>query len=198
MAPAGDMGWSVTSMAESFYYSNMSPQEPGFNRGIWKKLEELVRTWAIDYQSIYVVTGPILTKGLKTIGEHHVAVPKYYYKVILDYHSSGAKGIGFILPNSSSSKCLRSYAVTIDSVEHFTGIDFFPQLPDDQEKVIESTITLSSWIWNSTNSSIQREKRSMSVQCKGITKAGNRCKNITHNVTGYCNHHMYQYSSSSK
>jgi endonuclease G len=60
LAPAADMGWSSTSMAESFYFSNMSPQVPGFNRGIWKRLEEQVRSWAIEYDTIYVVTGPVL------------------------------------------------------------------------------------------------------------------------------------------
>ena len=38
LAPAADMKWSTTAMSESFFMSNMSPQLPGFNRGIWKKL----------------------------------------------------------------------------------------------------------------------------------------------------------------
>ncbi len=37
LAPAADMAWSALSMSESFYFSNMSPQDPSFNRGIWKK-----------------------------------------------------------------------------------------------------------------------------------------------------------------
>ncbi len=107
LAPAADMSWSSTAMAESFYYSNMSPQEPGFNRGIWKKLEEQVRTWAVDNQSVYVITGPVLTSGLLTIGNNKVSVPKYYYKVILDYTEPEIKGIGFILPNTGSSEPLQ-------------------------------------------------------------------------------------------
>ena len=57
LAPASDMGWSSITMKESFYYSNMSPQNPSFNRGIWKKLEELVRTWAVENNNIYIVNG---------------------------------------------------------------------------------------------------------------------------------------------
>lgn len=75
LAPAGDMGWSAASMTESFYYSNMSPQLPAFNRGIWKRLEEQVRTWAIDYDTLYVVTGPVLQMGLPKIGPNEVSVP---------------------------------------------------------------------------------------------------------------------------
>ena len=99
------------------------------------------------YKSIYIVTGPVLTHGLKTIGPDHVAVPKYFYKVILEYNASGNKGIGFIIPNMSSREPLQSFAVTIDSVEKVTGIDFFPLLPDPQEKVIESTLNLKGWFW---------------------------------------------------
>ena len=49
-------------MSESFYLSNMSPQAASFNRGIWKKLESQVRTWALLYDTVYVVTGQILKK----------------------------------------------------------------------------------------------------------------------------------------
>lgn len=147
LVPAADMGWSSTSMAESFYYSNMSPQLPAFNRGIWKKLEELVRTWAVEYNSISIVTGPILTNALKSIGPDKVSVPKYFYKVILDYEEPDIKGIGFIIPNAGSSEPLQDFAVTIDSVEKVTGIDFYPALPDDQEKTIEKTLCISCWKW---------------------------------------------------
>ena len=160
LAPASDMGWSATAMAESFYYSNMSPQNPSFNRGIWKKLEDLVRTWAIENNSIYIITGPVLTKGLSTIGANKVAVPNYYFKVILDYNEPGVKGIGLIIPNLGSSELLTNYAVTIDSVEKFTGIDFFPTLPDNQEKLIENTLCVSCWSWKSVKTASKKKNES--------------------------------------
>ena len=45
LAPAADFKWSSTAMSESFFMSNMSPQKPGFNRGIWKKLESRKLPW---------------------------------------------------------------------------------------------------------------------------------------------------------
>lgn len=75
LAPAADMSWSEQAMNESFYYSNMSPQRPNFNRGIWKKLETLVRVWAALEDTIYIITGPVLRPGLPTIGPNQVAVP---------------------------------------------------------------------------------------------------------------------------
>lgn len=144
-APAGDMKWSNEAMSESFYMSNMSPQKPGFNRGIWKRLELLVRTWATDNEEIFVVTGPVLSAGLSSIGQNNVAIPEYYYKVVLDYKEPELKGIGFILPNQSSKRPLKNYAHSIDFVERRTGIDFFPAIPDSVENVIESRIELTKW-----------------------------------------------------
>jgi endonuclease G len=197
LAPASDMGYSSITMSESFYYSNMSPQVPSFNRGIWKKLESLVRTWAIENNNIYVVTGPILTKGLETIGPDKVSVPKYFYKVILDYSEPGIKGIGFILPNEGSKENLENFALSIDSVERATGIDFFNLLDNRQENEIEKTLCLSCWSWNvvKSKSSIDKSKSTESVRCNGITKKGERCKRMTLNVSRYCFHHEGQIGS---
>ena len=197
LAPAADMGWSTETMRESFYYSNMSPQTPSFNRGIWKKLEELVRTWAIENEDVYIVTGPILTNGLPTIGNNKVAVPNYYYKVILDYQKPNIKGIGFILPNESAKSLLQNYAVSIDSVEKITGLDFFYLLNDQDENLIEKELCINCWSWSSVNISAEKNenKGSVSVQCNGITKAGARCRNKTLNITGFCYHHEGQANS---
>jgi len=194
LAPAADMGWSTKSMEESFFYSNMSPQVPRFNRGVWKKLEEQVRQWAKDNQSIYVATGPILTDNLPTIGPDKVSVPRYYYKVILDYTEPELKGIGFILPNASSTLPLQYFAVTIDSVEHLTGINFFPALPYKQEQAIEKTICVPCWTWTTTSSKKNHKTKSntTTVQCSAITKVGNRCKRMTSNASGICTQHEKQ------
>lgn len=101
LVPAGDMAWSSTASRESFYYCNISPQVPSFNRGIWKKLEGLVREWAKEEKSVFVVTGPVLENNLPTIGPDKVSVPRYFYKAILDYNEPVIKGIGFIIPNKA-------------------------------------------------------------------------------------------------
>lgn len=189
LAPAADMGWSETTVAESFYYSNMSPQEPGFNRGIWKKAEELVRNWAIENKDIYIVTGPVLTEGLKTIGPNEVSVPEYYYKVILDYSEPDIKGIGFIIPNTSSQKDLNTFAVSIDSVEAFTGIDFFPLLADNEEKIIEKTLCIDCWSWGKATNSNTEQKETTSAQCSATTQANTRCKRMTKSQNGLCSQH---------
>ena len=148
LAPAADMRWSPTAMSESFFMSNMSPQNPSFNRGIWKKLENKIRDWVINDLTIYVVTGGVLIDSLDVIGENQVSIPNYYYKVVLDYTKPVIKGIGFILPNERSNLSLMNFAVSIDSVEIFTGIDFYYLLPDSIEDSIESIINLPAWFKN--------------------------------------------------
>ncbi len=146
MAPAADFKWSEDAMSDTFYLSNMCPQTHSFNAGIWSDLESAVRSIAYDEGEVYVVTGPVLTDGpYDTIGENEVAIPNYFYKVILDYTEPEIKAIGFIMPHENSSLPLSYFAVTVDEVEEITQIDFFPLLPDDIEDVVESEVDASLW-----------------------------------------------------
>lgn len=63
LIPAGDARWSQAAMSATFLFSNVSPQDPNFNRGDWRILESKVRDWAKDNRSVYVVTGPALQQG---------------------------------------------------------------------------------------------------------------------------------------
>ena len=192
LAPAADMSWSNQTMLESFYYSNMSPQDPSFNRGIWKKLEELVRTWAVENKSLYVVTGPILNSGLSSIGPNKVSVPNYYYKVLLDYSQPEIKAIGFILSNQANKGNLAEFAVSIDRVEAMTGLNFFPNLPDTEESAIESKVCISCWSWKAVKMITDEKVKDTgtSIQCKGRTQSGSQCKRKTSDASGYCYQHQ--------
>ena len=133
------------TMANSFFMSNMSPQKPAFNRGIWKELEALIRYFAITEQKIVVVTGPILPKEKTiTIGTNQVTVPTHYYKVIFDL-TPPQKMIGFILPNEGSDEPLATFAVTVDAVEKATGLNFFSRVPNEEQERLERTISVKAW-----------------------------------------------------
>lgn len=193
LAPAADMAWSDTSMRESFYFSNMSPQDPSFNRGIWKKLEAQVRDWAAHYDSLYIVTGPVLDSGLQTIGPNQVAIPNYYYKAVLDLDSTHQTAIAFLLPNLKSSASLQAFVISIDSLESLTQIDFFYNLDDSLETYLESNSDPQNWDWNVASvQSSRTTKASESQQCLGNTASGNRCRNNTSASNGYCHLHQSQ------
>lgn len=148
LAPAADLAYSTETMSESFYMSNMSPQVGGFNRGVWKELEAQVRQWAEEFGSVYVISGPVLNKTeYPTIGENQVAVPEYYYKVL--FAPQGREGtpemIGFLMANQKTKEDYLTFAVSVDEIEALTGLDFFYNMEDDAESVLESKINLPSW-----------------------------------------------------
>lgn len=144
MAPAGDMAFDTKAMKESFYMSNMSPQLRACNGGIWRELEENVREWAVDRGSLYVVSGPIMARSFKTIGNHtKIAIPTQFYKILLDANTN--ESIAYIIPNSSSDKKLDDYATSVDEVEKLTNLDFFADLLEENEEQVESTYVINKW-----------------------------------------------------
>ena len=191
LAPAADMKLSSTYMSESFFMSNMSPQLPGFNRGIWKNLEAVVRKMSIANQSIHIVTGPILSSNKGSIGTNQVTIPRFYYKVILDYTAPEFKAIGFIIANEASNQPLSSYATTVDRIEERTGLDFFSGLPDDLETLLEGRYLYEEWNVKDISS-----LRTAGKTCAGMTKAGNKCMRAVKAAGTYCYQHKPSSSSS--
>lgn len=138
--------WTENIMKESFYFTNICPQDNSFNSGVWNRLETLVREWAVKYDTIHVVTGSILSDGLKTIGNNKVSVPKYMYKVVVVNTDTAKQGIAFLIENKGSNiKDYEKFALTIDELEELTNLDFCTNLPDYLETEIESSFNYGRW-----------------------------------------------------
>jgi endonuclease G len=152
LASAADMRFDPKAQEECFYMSNISPQVPAFNEGIWRELEENTRDWARKYNNVYVITGPVLkSPSIKQISKNFVVVPSMFYKVILVKKADGYIGVGILLPNEISDLPLVNYMISIDRVELATGIDFFNsgnvQL---QIEKAEKAFDLNDWPVNSS------------------------------------------------
>jgi endonuclease G len=146
LAPAGDLSWSEESLSDSFYMSNMSPQDPSFNRGIWAKLEAVVRNMAATEGAVYVVTGPILTDGpYDSIGKNEVSIPNDFFKVVLDYRDEESKAIGFILPNKGSKEDLSTFATSVSRVGEVSEIEFFPLLDAQLRSAVLENYSYEEW-----------------------------------------------------
>lgn len=145
MAPAADMKWDEQAMKESFYLSNICPQNPNLNGGVWKDLEEQVRDLASQKGRIFVVCGPIVTDDTFTLGENKVVVPQAFFKVLLQEEKGEVHTIGFVYENKSGRQPMSTYALTVDEVEILTNIDFFPSLPDKIENKTEAIVDFSKW-----------------------------------------------------
>ena len=156
--PSADRLCNAAANEQTFYFTNITPQNKNFNQGIWETLEVQVRNQVSTCDTLYVVTGcvlstesdPAITYVKDTQGKD-VAVPKAYYKVVLRYKAGEANGgydaIGFWLENRSygSETIKRSHACSVDDIETRTGIDFFVNLKDDYEKEAESKYDASKW-----------------------------------------------------
>jgi endonuclease G, mitochondrial len=145
LVPAGDMKFSREAYDATFYTSNVSPQLSNFNNGVWNRLEQKVRYWAQKYDGLYVVTGSILEDNLPTIGQEKIAVPNYFYKILLDTSRDELKMIAFLVPHEESKQPLYKFVVPVDELEKRTGIDFFHHLPDSIEEKLESSSDYKKW-----------------------------------------------------
>lgn len=156
--------YSHEANVQTFYMSNMSPMNGNFNSIYWGEIETLVRNWGRNCgagDTLYVVKGGTLDSLLttttvkNTLGETvQMAVPKYYYIAVLSLSSKGkAKAIGFWIEHkdfkdsslSNLKKIRQAAACTIDELEERTGIDFFCNVPDCIENIVEARYTRSSW-----------------------------------------------------
>ncbi len=145
LCPAGDRRFSEQAYNETFYTSNISPQDRDFNAGVWNRLEMQVRQWAKKHNELFVVTGGVLENGLQAIGQEDVDVPRYYYKIVARGNSGNLKITAFLLEGKESTKALSEFVVSVDEIEKRTGIDFFEKLPDEVEADLESKVNLEGW-----------------------------------------------------
>lgn len=147
LMPAADAATSSSTMAETFYFTNICPQDETLNAGDWQYLEKKVRSWARRYGSVFVVTGPIVGENrYGTIGDRDVTVPDAFYKALLVRRKDGSySSIAFVMGNDSERYFLKDCNITVDELERLTGFDFFPGLDDRIEEKVESKVRLSDW-----------------------------------------------------
>ncbi len=121
--PAYDGSCDQTGMYESFYYTNMTPQAPGLNRGGWKSLEENIRKESEANDSIYVATGSIQGISTKTVGGHgcpKVAIPASCWKAY--WVKKTGKQVAYLFPNSKVDvKDIDKYLISVKQLEKSVG-----------------------------------------------------------------------------
>lgn len=145
LCPAGDNKWSFKAMYDTFLLTNVCPQHPALNTGMWNQIEMQCRQWANKYGEVYIVCGPIFFKGEKqTIGPHKVAVPDAFFKVVLCLDVR-PKAIGFVCRNTSLDGKKHDYVHSVHEVERITGFDFFPLLDKSIQDMVENMDDLSVW-----------------------------------------------------
>ena len=170
LAPAADMAWSEKAMSESFYLSNMSPQNPGLNRGMWAGLEKICRNWSVENGKVHIITGPIIRENYSTIGPNKVTVPQWYYKICVSVENK--KAIAFLIPNRKPQRELKEFLVSIDKLEEITGLDFLDKLDDSIEEKMESHSDIQLWNFGSVKTSRVKKSINTGVEKTTINNEG--------------------------
>ena len=163
---------------QTFFYTNISAQIGVFNQNYWQDLEKQVQAWGRstikgEYDKVYITKGATLNKPLanftgtikandgnfpttnaegKTV--KGLFVPSYYYMAVLAEKDGQYEAIAFLVPHSETlpkkptADDFLVYAKSIAELEQETGIDFFCNLPDSVESVIEAIYNKEAWNWN--------------------------------------------------
>ena len=146
IVPAEDMDFSEDAMRESFFMSNVSPQLPSFNRGIWKKLENAVRKNAAKKGDLIIISGCVFKDGELSEINNGVAVPNYFYKILLHEDAQKKSAIAFVLPHAESHSNLSEFAMSVSEAEKICGFNFFHQFGASTE--FEKVLNKADWIIN--------------------------------------------------
>lgn len=136
LCPAADANFDEKALKETFYFSNISPQTPSFNRSMWGKLEREVRDLLVQHEELHVYTGPLylpyeenskMYVKYEVIGKNHVAVPTHFFKVVLKQtDTQRVPLVAFILPNEEIEEGseLEDFLTTVAKVEQVAGFLF--------------------------------------------------------------------------
>ncbi|XP_047237417.1 endonuclease G, mitochondrial isoform X1 [Girardinichthys multiradiatus] len=142
LAAAANHKWSQKAMEDTFYLSNVAPQNPNLNQNTWNNLEKLCRSLTKHYLNVYVCTGPLylprqeddgkLYVRYQVIGCNHVAVPTHFFKVLILEQADG-KGVelrSYVLPNEPIDEKvpLERFLVPIETIERASGLLFVPNI----------------------------------------------------------------------
>ena len=161
ICPSADRLRATECNYQTFFITNMQPQYNKFNAGLWEKMEEDVRTWANQSDTLYVCKGGTIDSKANIIeyvsrnshqssqvNDQHIPVPKYFFMAVLSRKGSQWQAMGYWVEHLNADRSndnRKTYAVSIDVLEDRTGIDFFCNLPDDIETKVEKSLSPSYW-----------------------------------------------------
>lgn len=138
LVPAADMRLNHQAMSETFFMTNMTPQNPGFNSGVWNSLEAHIRKEVERLGPALIITAPILLEQQNYLMlQSGVSIPDEFYKIAYFYADQSMQA--FVIPNAHAhGQSYRSFKTTVREIETLTAIDFFSELPDDLENMLET------------------------------------------------------------
>jgi DNA/RNA endonuclease G (NUC1) len=152
MSPNGDMTKTLNTGINSFIMSNMSPQYCQFNRGVWQIFESLVRIWAEEQGTLYVMTGSVFDRDgdgddlrdpdavaprMKSRNKKaRVAVPSHFYKILIHRFNDGrVNALAVMMPNDKTNldgdeaiQYIEDHLIAVADLQKLAGLVLFPDV----------------------------------------------------------------------
>jgi endonuclease G len=138
--------YGVEAQRETFLMSNIIPQKPFINRRMWKDLEMTVaKQYGRYFSEVWVITGPVFEEPIEKL-DSGVPIPSHYYKIMADEKGGELRVLAFLIENDCPPYTrIRKRLVSVDQIETMTGLDFFPDLPEELQIPLESDAAGRLW-----------------------------------------------------
>ena len=160
MLPSASRYSTWDTNAQTFYATNMMPQNGSFNSGSWGDVEDAVRKMACN-DTLYVVVGTLFENAQKiTTNGRTITVPSHCFKLLLRTKTGNTKKkineitdpndlicIGFLYENAASAanKTFSQAVVSIAEVEERSGFKFFHNINPQIADKVKSQKNLNDW-----------------------------------------------------
>lgn len=140
--------YGAEGQKETFLMSNIIPQNPSVNRGLWKEIEmRVAKRYGCYFSEVWVITGPVFQEPVRKM-ESGIPIPSHYYKIIVDEHQGDLRTLAFLIEADCPPWTrFKKRLVSIDDIEHRTGLDFFPDLNEEVQAQLESEAATRLWPW---------------------------------------------------
>ncbi|MHC4973505.1 MAG: DNA/RNA non-specific endonuclease [Planctomycetota bacterium] len=151
LAAASNHLGDPVALEQTYYLSNVAPQlGRAFRQSFWVPFETQVRDWAREVDDLYVFTGPLFLPEAdaegrsyvryEVIGANQVAVPTHFFKVMLRERDGRREMQAFLVPHRplETDTPLEQFLVSVDDVERVAGLDFFDELSEPTQSLLEA------------------------------------------------------------
>lgn len=150
ICPSEDRVNSKEANEQTFYLSNMLPQINSFNAAVWAQMELQVRTLGgrRDFcDTLYICKGGTIRQpDIAEVTNKGLIVPKYFFVALLRVKNGEYNAIGLWFEHKpNKDKFLAKYAMSIKELQEKTHIDFFCNLSDQREEIIENQCNPALW-----------------------------------------------------
>jgi endonuclease G len=132
---------------QSFLMSNVVPQRPTLNAGLWRRMEErMARNYPARFEEVWIICGPVHAAPPARLRPGGVAIPDSFFLIVLDETDGRWRAQAFLVPqDADGAETWERFRTSIDAIERRVGFDFLAGLPDAVEGPLEAAVAGRPW-----------------------------------------------------